>query len=170
MSFSLDASIRTCKVETGQATRIESDRFLNPTNMICLPWNGLNNKGQSVCVDSWYTKSAGCNSAEDRVEVENALRPIYSDYINLNVQAGLGGDIYQGNQSAFVASGKANQNWQNVYNNTPSFGNQWQSVDRQICGIGAYERGMAQMSNDQRKEQYMNNGYFANARNTYAGR
>ena len=50
-SLSLNASIRTCKVEAGEAVRIESDRFLNPNNMVCIPWNGYNNKGQAVCAD-----------------------------------------------------------------------------------------------------------------------
>ena len=82
-SLSLDASIRTCKVISGEASRIESDRFLNPNNMVCIPWTGYNLTGQQVCADSFYTKTPGCNSALDRVSVENTLRPQYGEYINL---------------------------------------------------------------------------------------
>ena len=71
MSISLEAAIRTCKVETGWANRVESDRFLNPNNMVCPIWNGMDLTGRNVCPDSFYTKSAGCNSASDRVVVEN---------------------------------------------------------------------------------------------------
>ena len=76
-NLSLQKSIRTCKVETGWANRIESDRFLNPNVMVCPLWNGMNLKGQAVCPDSFVTKSRGCNSAKDRVVVENDLRPDY---------------------------------------------------------------------------------------------
>lgn len=48
MSISLEKSVRTCSVNTGEANRIQSDRFFNPQNMVCIPWNGLNNKGQEV--------------------------------------------------------------------------------------------------------------------------
>jgi hypothetical protein len=35
-------------------------------------------------MDSYYTKSPGCNSQLDRVDVENYLRPNYMEYINLD--------------------------------------------------------------------------------------
>ena len=81
-SISLEGSIRTCKVDTGYANKVESDRFLNPENMVCPIWNGVDLTGRRVCPDSFYTKSAGCNSAEDRVVVENNLRPQYAEYVN----------------------------------------------------------------------------------------
>ena len=94
MSVSLDSAIRTCKVNTGWATREESDRFLNPNNMLCPLWNGLDNTGRRVCPDSFVTKSRGCNSATDRVVVENNVsRPQYIEYITLN-SAGVAGNIY----------------------------------------------------------------------------
>ena len=157
-SLSLDASIRTCKVETGEASRIESDRFLNPTNMVCPMWNGQNSKGQAVCADSFYTKRAGCNSALDRVTVESGLRPDYAAYINLNM-AGLQGDIY-GNPTAWEESGSSNQWLDNRHNTTGQFGNQFGSTNQQSCGAGAYERGMAQVSQASRQEAYANNAYY----------
>ena len=84
--ISINASIRTCKVDTGYANRLQSDRFFNPNMQVCPVWNGTDTVGRPVCPDSFYTKSAGCNSAEDRILVENYLRPDYSEYITLNTQ------------------------------------------------------------------------------------
>jgi hypothetical protein len=156
-SLSLDASIRTCKVEAGEASRIESDRFLNPNNMICIPWSGQNNKGQTVCADSYYTKRRGCNSALDRVGVENHLRPDYATYINLNV-AGLKGDIY-GNQTAWDKSGSSNS-WEHDRNKlTGNFGGQFQATNYQTCGLNSYEKAMAQVSQNNRGLSYANNAH-----------
>jgi hypothetical protein len=161
MSLSLNSALRTCKVNTGEANRIESDRFLNPNNMVCIPWSGMNSKGQTVCADSYNTKRAGCNSALDRVTVENAImRPGYSDYISLNM-AGLQGDIY-GNDSARDETNSAAKWEQERYKFTGSFGNQFQSTNYQTCGIGAYENAMARMSQGDRQAAAMNNGYTQN--------
>ena len=159
-SLSLNASIRTCKVDTGEASRIESDRFLNPNNMICTPWNNQNSKGQTVCADSFYTKRAGCNSALDRVTVESNLRPDYAAYINLNM-SGLQGDIY-GNQTAWDESGSANK-WEESRNLlTGNFGNQFKSTNYQTCGIGSYENSMAHNQQNNRQASYANNAFEQN--------
>jgi hypothetical protein len=102
-SVAMESAIRTCKVDTAWANKVESDRFFNPNNMVCPLWNGLDTAGRAACPDSFMTKRAGCNSAEDRVVVENSVsRPQYMEYINLNA-AGVEGDIYQkmygGNQA-----------------------------------------------------------------------
>jgi hypothetical protein len=56
--------------------------------MSCPTWSGFDLVGRKVCPDSFYTKSAGCNSAEDRVVVENNVsRPQYMEYITLNAGA-----------------------------------------------------------------------------------
>ena len=82
---SLESSIRTCKVDTAWDVRAQSDRFLNPMAMSCPTWGGTDLTGRKVCPDSFMTKSAGCNSAEDRVVVENNVsRPQYMEYITLN--------------------------------------------------------------------------------------
>jgi len=52
--------------------------------MVCPVWNGRDLTGRQVCADSFYTKREGCNSAEDRVVVENAQRPQYMEYVNLD--------------------------------------------------------------------------------------
>lgn len=90
-NISLEGSIRTCKVDTGWSQRLQSDRFLNSNLMVCPPWNGVDTSGRPVCWDSFKTKSAGCNSASDRVIVENGLRPQYIEYVNLNAAGIRGG-------------------------------------------------------------------------------
>lgn len=84
--LSFIGSLRTCKVDQGWASRIQSDRFENPDLMVCPVWTGFDNTNRAVCMDSYYTKSPGCNSPLDRVDVENALRPKYMEYINLDAQ------------------------------------------------------------------------------------
>jgi hypothetical protein len=92
-SISLEAAIRTCKVDTAWANRVQSDRFLNPDNMICPTWTGLDLTGRTVCNNSFMHEKAGCNSADDRVEIENQHRPDYNSYITLDAK-GMQGDIY----------------------------------------------------------------------------
>jgi hypothetical protein len=91
---SLESSIRTCKVDVGYASRINSDRFLNPRNMVCPVWNSLDSAGRVACPDSFVTKSAGCNNPQDRVSVENSQRPNYIQYISDTL-----GNSYNGNTS-----------------------------------------------------------------------
>jgi len=83
----LESALRTCKVDTGYQQRIQSDRFLNPKNLVCPVWNGLDTAGRVACSDSFYTKREGCNSAEDRVGVENIQRPQYMQYISDSIGA-----------------------------------------------------------------------------------
>lgn len=84
MSISLLGSINVCKVNTGYADKIQSDRFENPDVMTCPLWNGQDSFGRFVHPDSFYTKNGGCNSADDRVSVENFLRPQYMEYVALD--------------------------------------------------------------------------------------
>lgn len=85
-TISLNGSLRTCKVDQGWANRIQSDRFENPDLLVCPVWSGFDLANRPVCLDSFYTKSPGCNSALDRVDVENFLRPQYMEYINLDAE------------------------------------------------------------------------------------
>ena len=78
----LESALRTCKVDTAYQQRIQSDRFFNPKNLVCPVWNGLDTAGRVACTDSFYTKREGCNSALDRVGVENIQRPQYMQYIS----------------------------------------------------------------------------------------
>lgn len=92
-NISLEGSIRTCKVDTAWASKLASDRFMNPNVMMCPAWNGSDTSGRPVCADSYWTKRAGCNSAVDRLAVENELRPQYMEYITLDAEG------IRGNQS-----------------------------------------------------------------------
>lgn len=94
-NISLQGSIQGCRVDTGWASKLESDRFLNPQLMICPVWNGFDTAGRRVCPDSFWTKNAGCNSALDRVAVENYQRPEYSSYVTLDME-GLEGNMDPG--------------------------------------------------------------------------
>ena len=171
MSISLEKSVRTCSVNTGEATRIQSDRFLNSANMVCVPWNGLNNKGQEVATDSQWTKTPGCDSAEDRVMVENEQRPKYFNYVTLGAQ-GVNGDLY-GRSAVDANFGNAvgrevfNQNRNQL---TGNFGSQFgANVAYNGCSVGAYERGQAQLAQAQRAQNYLQNGWQANHNQVMAG-
>ena len=86
MSISLTGSLQTCSVNTGYSSKLQSDRYENPNNLLCPLWNGLDQYGRAVSYDSYYTKSPGCESALDRVAVENYQRPQYSEFIALDAQ------------------------------------------------------------------------------------
>lgn len=77
--ISLRGSINSCKVDTAWANRYQSDRFENPDLMVCPSWSGRDLVGRPASQDSFYTKSAGCNTPSDRVYIENALRPQYME-------------------------------------------------------------------------------------------
>lgn len=85
-SISLQGSIRTCKVDPGWASKVESDRFLNPELALCPVWNGVDNLGRPVAPFSFYTKNQGCNSASDIVTIENDQRPRYVEYVTLDAR------------------------------------------------------------------------------------
>ena len=89
--LSLNGALRTCKVDTAYANRLQSDRFENPNIMTCPVWSGRDLTGRVVCENSFMTKTAGCDLASDRVLVENGNRPQYMQYINLDA-AGIEGD------------------------------------------------------------------------------
>lgn len=91
--ISLNKSVRTCKVDTGYADRIQSARFQETDLMVCPNWQGVDTPGRWVHPDSFYTKTAGCNLPMDRVAVENFLRPTYMTYINLDA-SGFKSDLY----------------------------------------------------------------------------
>jgi hypothetical protein len=130
--ISLEAATRTCKVDTASAARIESDRFLNPNNVMCPVWQGVDIAGRTVCPDSFYTKRAGCNSAADRVIVENQQRPQYFEYINLSDE-GIRADIYKNNMY-FQDAGTANAQLDGTQRYTGSFNLQPAGQFESTCG------------------------------------
>lgn len=160
-SVAMESALRTCKVDTAWANKVESDRFLNPANMVCPLWNGIDTAGRPACPDSFMTKRAGCNSAEDRVVVENAVsRPQYMEFINLDAN-GIDGSIYANTeaQNNVVATQNSLHNMANV---TGQFGNSFNAGTAQVfpscqgSGRGggnrdmtAYNQGMLQVANAQ---------------------
>ena len=146
-TISLEGALRTCKVDTAWASRIQSDRFENPSLMICPVWNGFDNAGRPVCADSFVTKVEGCNSSLDRVEVENSLRPQYMEYINLDAE-GIRADIYRSPEDYNMFhydAGVRTAGLQNVPKITGRFG----EVDATTalaptCNIYPYHKAMEQ--------------------------
>lgn len=147
MSISLDSAIRTCKIDTGYADRIYSDRFLNPGNMVCPVWNGFDNAGRPVSADSFNTKTQGCQSALDRVAVENYQRPQYVEYVNLSA-SGINGERYTWNQWDTMYRNEALNEINNV---AGSFGTGVGSKVYPGCGSLQYTRAMQQDSQPLRK-------------------
>jgi delta-aminolevulinic acid dehydratase/porphobilinogen synthase len=157
-SVSLESAIRTCKVNTAWADRVESDRFLNPDNMVCPVWNGVDTQGRRVCADSFWTKNAGCNSASDRVDVENDVsRPQYMEYITLSA-GGIQGNIY-GDTMQWQNSDLRTKELDRVYKHTGGFGQQFGSTVYPSCSYAPYKEAMAQEQQRERKTQYMQMGY-----------
>jgi hypothetical protein len=138
--------------------------------MVCVPWNGLNNKGQEVSPDSFWTKTPGCDSAEDRVLVENAQRPKYFNYVTLGAQ-GVNGDFYGRSDNDNFRDAMARDKFNNSRNQlTGNFGKQWgANVEYQGCTIGAYERNQSMMAQEARAQNFMQNGYIANSNMQMAG-
>ena len=143
-TISLESAIRTCKVDTAYANKVQSDRFFNPTLMMCPVWNGVDTTGREVCVDSYYTKNAGCNSPADRIMVENDVtRPQYMEYINLSAQ-GINGAVY-GNSMPYNQVGQTNKELSAINNVTGNFGLQFGANTYPGCNYYPYEQALSQV-------------------------
>ncbi len=168
--LSLEGALRTCKVDTSWANRIQSDRFENPEMMVCPVWTGFDNAGRPVSADSYYTKTAGCNTPEDRVFVENALRPQYFQYVNLDA-SGLGGNIYNSRDNMFRHD--TNVRTQGLNQLNPALTGQWSNAPANDtiyprCGTYGYELAQSQMAQTSRQMQALqhatkNNQYKRNS-------
>jgi hypothetical protein len=128
MSISLLGSINVCKVNTGYANKIQSDRFENPDAMTCPLWNGQDSFGRFVHPDSFYTKNGGCNSADDRVAVENFLRPQYMEYVALDA-SGFRSPMVGGGSS----DGKITEHWD------PNPAHNQLNIDARMTAADAHE-------------------------------
>jgi len=137
-NISLNSSIRSCRIDTGWADRIASDRFLNPNLVVAPSWTGFDAAGRPAHQDSYFTKTAGGNSPLDRVVVENIMRPSYVEYVNLS-QGGIEGAIYGHNKEDVVRS---RQTLNNIYNTTGNFNNDYNATVRPNCGVYSYQRAM----------------------------
>lgn len=137
MSISLLGSINVCKVNTGYANKIQSDRFENPDAMTCPLWNGQDSFGRFVHPDSFVTKNAGCNSADDRVSVENFLRPQYMEYVALDA-AGFRSPNMFGNPAPIKEGWDANPKHNQIQRDTMEMQKEGRDV-YQIVGSAGYD-------------------------------
>ena len=96
MSIGLTSSILNTKVYVGNESRIQSNRIQDPASMMCPMWSGQDLAGRPVCSDSFYTKRAGCNSALDRIKVENDQRPKYANHVTISAAGIAGADAGYG--------------------------------------------------------------------------
>lgn len=173
-NISLEAAVRTCKVNSGWSSRIASDRFQNTNLMMCPVWNERDLTGRKVCEDSFYTKREGCNSALDRINVENDQRPQYAEYITLDTsgyRSNMFGDQKQGVElfrphvEHYVQGMEKNmqeheatlgcQTLENVHNYTGQFGyvTGFRDSVEPTCSIYPYEFAMASAAQQQRYMQ-----------------
>jgi len=139
MSISLLGSINVCKVNTGYADKIQSDRFENPDTMTCPLWNGQDSFGRFVHPDSFYTKNGGCNSADDRVSVENFLRPQYMEYVALDAAGFRSPNMFGNpNQGALKEGWDANPQHNQLQRDTREMQKEVQDVYK-IVGSAGYD-------------------------------
>lgn len=93
-NVSLTANILTSKVNIGNAARLRTYRIQDPSAQMCPVWNGMDLTGRQSGEYGFYTKVEGCNSAQDRIAVENTLRPQYVNFIPTLNAEGISGYIY----------------------------------------------------------------------------
>lgn len=161
-NISLEGSIRTCKVDTAWAERLESDRFLNPSLMLCPPWNGVDTSGRPVCWDSYFTKTPGCNSASDRVIVENGLRPQYIEYVNLDAAGIRGVENCNGSNQTNPDSVCHTKTLDEVHKYTGQYGNETgfsQNIFPNCVSCQQYPDQRAYGNGKMRESQFQNQGY-----------
>ena len=125
--------------------------------MVCPIWNGVDTSGRTVCPDSFWTKRAGCNSAEDRVAVENNQRPQYMEYINLSA-GGIDGAMY-GNTMPWTEAGVTNQALRDTNKITGNFGSQFGANVYPACGYYPYQQALNQVNKVQTPNQVTREGF-----------
>lgn len=170
-NISLESSIRTCKIDPAYASKVQSDRFLNPGNMVCPIWNGYDSAGRPACADSFNSKYAGCNSAEDRVFVENYQRPQYVEYVNLS-SGGIDGEFYGQTPPYSMTQWskmKGSSDLHAINNVSGNYGLQFGSNVFPNCGVHAYARGMQQNADAMRKFSSYNQAYKSNYMKNISG-
>jgi hypothetical protein len=160
-AISLESALRTCKVDAGWANRLESNRIIGPASeKTCPLWTGFDLTGRPVCPDSFNTKSAGCNSALDRLLVENEVsRPQYIPYINLSMEGVTGEWLYD---ERFHGAQQSQQFMRNLHNIGGTFGQQLSAHVKPggTCTWNSYQQAQAQ--NNQSNRQCQSNMLYAN--------
>jgi hypothetical protein len=118
-------------------------------------------------LNSYNNKSRGCNSAVDRVSVENDVsRPQYIAYLPLDV-AGIKGNIYGTTHSSNLSN--TNSKLRAINEVTGNFGGQRGATTQPGCGTYSYKRAMAQEAQSGREQQYSNSVNSMQAYKTLGG-
>jgi hypothetical protein len=139
--------------------------------MVCPVWNGYDSTGRPACADSFNTKYAGCNSAEDRVFVENYQRPQYVEYVNLS-SGGIDGEFYGPTPPYSMTQWskmKSASDLHTINNVAGNYGLQFGSNVFPNCGVHAYSRGMQQNADAMRKFSSYNQAYKSNYMKNVSG-
>lgn len=155
-TISLSGALNNAKIDAGYAANVQSQRIVG-NEQVCYNWNGFDSVGRAVCAPSFYTKSAGCNQAIDRIAVENNIvRPQYSEYAALNLSGLLG---YPQTANAYTAPGVALQSRsiQNVEKITGRPGVDYNFLMADAGPTLAYSMGTMQSAN--RQGDYGMQGY-----------
>ena len=167
-SVSLQSALQTCRFNVENANRIQSARWQDPSLMLCPIWNGLDSAGRKVCADSFTTKSYGCNSALDRVAVENGQRPRYAEYVNLSAlgiqgpnYTAVSGDPVSNSNMHHQAAGADVRTRHHASTNGPQFGNQFNEL-RTDCANFPDKDVYAREHYANRQNQARNMGFQAN--------
>ena len=109
---SLTKNIQGMKVNTGSAHTYQTYRIQNTNGATYHAWNGTDNLGRQVCADSYVTKTAGVHSALDRLNVENAHRPQYSNHVYHNMEGVSGVSANYGNRALYAKADRVNSTMQ----------------------------------------------------------
>ena len=143
---SVTSSIRSCRINQGQATMVQSDRYNNPRSKVCPVWNGIDNTGRPVSENSMNIKSAGCSDPTDRIAIENENRPQYSLIITANKDITSSSSANSAGTTAAkkipYASIIAANDLKKSTTNVGSYGMQAVSNVASSCGAYHYARGM----------------------------
>jgi hypothetical protein len=112
------------------------------------------------------TKSIGCNSASDRIEVENYQRPQYVEYVNLT-SAGIAGEFY----GPLPQQAQTQQDMYDLNSITGNFGMQFRSAVKpsSSCGLYSYEQNMQNQAHQNRQRQMETIGYNTSYYKNLAG-
>ena len=148
--LSLTNNININKVNVGYAARIQSDRIQNPDQMTCPLWTGQDLSGRQACPSSFRSKMEGCNSAEDRVFVENSLRPQYTNFVTLSAPGIAGDGLYDMDKNNLLAAGAvaADAGRSMLLGKVPHYGNGIDRVRELTSGRGEVAAANAYANQD----------------------
>ena len=76
-SMSFTKNFHRGRLDSTVAERMQSQRFLSSCNAVCPVPRETDQYGRQACPDTLPYVAMGCSSAVDRIDVENATRPLY---------------------------------------------------------------------------------------------